>query len=137
MKRTLLFAAGVLAVALAGAFVIFQNGKTSALRHGDGGGYGSPLSISIREVTDSPGRHHKKVILTAGKISSEVKVKKYGGKEYTLFKMEDGGAKINVYLTGAHSRLKTGDTIKITGRYYKKRHLRKNVLKGRMFEVLS
>ncbi|WP_462137666.1 hypothetical protein [Candidatus Mycalebacterium sp.] len=140
MRQTLFFAASGLAVILVGAFLIFQNADAPAAQNG----YDNPLSISIREVTDNPGQYNRKVILTEGEISSGVETKRYNGKDYTVFKMEDskGGTPMLVYLRGTHARLKTGDRLKVTGRYYKKRkYLKifklKNVLKGRKFEVLG
>lgn len=140
MKRALFFATGGLAVMLAGTLFIVQKGDARTAQNG----YDNPLSISIREVTGSPEQYDRKVILTEGKISSGVKIKRYNGKDYTVFKMEDsgGGAPMLVYLRGTHARLKTGNRLNITGRYYKKRSYikifkLKNVLKGRKFEVLD
>ncbi len=131
---------GNLAVILTGALLTFQNVDAHAAQNG----YNNPLPASIREVTDSPGQYHRKVILTKGKISSKVETKHHKGNDYTVFKMEDsgGGTPMLVYLRGKHARLKTGDKLMVTGRYYKKRSYikffkLKNVLKGRKFEVLG
>ena len=101
---------------------------------------GSTVSV----FTSNPDAHHRKVVWAEGVISSQVKTKRYKGKDYTLFKMKDpgeAGDAMMVYLRGFHTDLKKGDLLRVRGRFYAKRKYLfikiKNVLKGREFRVLK
>ena len=96
----------------------------------------------VAMFTKSADFYHRKVVSAEGVISSRVKTKTYRGKEYTVFKMRDPDGKgvMAVYLRGFHTELKTGDRLRVRGRFYEKRRYLfirfKNVLKGREFVVL-
>lgn len=94
-------------------------------------------------VAHNAGKYHRKEILVEGKISSPVKMKRFKGKDYTVFKMKNSkdGATMLVYLRGFHKKLKRKNRVSIWGRFYKKRKYLfiklKNVLKGKEVEILG
>ncbi len=146
-KKTLLAAtAAVLSVALAAVFFYLPIGggfspPETAVRTPEIAAPPPPLSIN--HVADKAEHYHRKEIRVEGTISSRVKMKRFKGKDYTVFKMKNSekGATMLVYLRGSHKNLNKNNRLIINGRFYKKKRYLfiklKNVLKGKTFEVLS
>jgi DNA polymerase III alpha subunit len=87
--------------------------------------------VALDVLLKSPDKHHEKVVVAKGKVEDlENKVSKRGNP-YTVFKLVQGKATVNVYVRGKmESAPKNGQMVQVTGIFRKEKKLRDFVVKN-------
>lgn len=84
----------------------------------------APASVKPQQVLKERDKWHTKEVASAGVVAEfEAKTSKRGNP-YTVFKLTEGDAKINVYLRGrlpADKPIKNGDKVVVTGIFRKEK----------------
>lgn len=80
-------------------------------------------AVEVSALLKSSDKYHRTMVQVTGEVQDFKKKTSKANNPYTTFNLEDKSGVIHVYVMGHVDKIKDGDKVKVTGKFFKERRV--------------